>query len=128
VVKAFGMLKPVTLYYEDKSFQIMGIANVIAIEKSKGLGSALMRQITNFLEENHLVGIGNTYTGNFEFYKKCGYLFVPGLLSRFVYIKDNGEEERTETQSYDMFIYNPKKALRNVVNGDKSVVIKVPFW
>jgi hypothetical protein len=106
----------------------MGIANVIAIEKSKGFGSSLMRQITNFLEENNLVGIGNTYTGNFEFYKKCGYEFVPGILERFVYIKDGGEEERTETQGYSMFVYDPKDVLREIVEGDRSLVIKVPFW
>ncbi len=127
-VKAFGMLKPVTIYYEDKPYQIMGIANVIAIEKSKGLGTILMRQITNYLEENNQVGVGNTYTGNFEFYKKCGYTFVPGLLERFVYIKDSGEEEKTETEGYDLFVYDSKNALKDVIEGDGPVVIKVPFW
>lgn len=42
----------------------MGIANVIAIEKSKGFGSILMEQITKYLEENSLVGIPNGWVVN----------------------------------------------------------------
>lgn len=127
-VKAFGMLKPVTLFYDDKPYQIMGIANVIAIEKSKGFGSLLMGQINKYLEKNNLVAIGNTYVDNFEFYKKCGYRFVPGLIQRFVYKKENGEEAKTETQNYEMFIFDSQNVLKNVVEGNNSVVIKVPFW
>jgi hypothetical protein len=127
-IKAFGMLKPVILHYENKTYQIVGIANVIAMEKSKGFGTIIMQQITKYLEENNLVMVGNTYIDNFEFYKKCGYRFIPGLLGRFVYIKDNGEELKTETQNYDMFIYDPQDALKDVLEGDSSVVIKVPFW
>jgi hypothetical protein len=74
------------------------------------------------------VAIGNTYVDNFEFYKKCGYKFVPGLLPRFVYKKDNGEEARTETQNYEMFVYDSQNALKNVIEGNNPVVIKVPFW
>ncbi len=132
-IKAFGMLKPVTLYYKDRSYPIMGIANVIAIEKSKGWGKVLMQKITEYLEINIIPGMGNTYSGNFEFYKKCGYTFVPDLLQRMVYVKDNGKEETTEThteegEDYSMFIYDSQNILKEVVEGDKRVVIKVPFW
>lgn len=127
-VKAFGMLKPVSLYFEDKQYQIVGIANVIALEKSKGFGSALMQKITEYLEEKNLVGLGNTHRDNFEFYNKCGYRFIPGLVGRFVYINTNGEEERTETQDYEMFIYDKNNLLSDVVEGDGPVVIRVPFW
>lgn len=127
-VKAFGMLKPVTLHTDGKSYPIMGIANVIAIEKSKGYGSAIMEQITTYLEQNKLVGIGNTHRDNFDFYKKCGYRFVPGLLGQFTYIKADGVEEKTETQDYDMFVYDPQNVLADMCDGESSVVIKVPFW
>lgn len=132
-IQAFGMLKPVTLYYEDQQYPIMGIANVISLEKSKGLGTIIMKHITNYLDENKLAGMGNTYTGNFDFYRKCGYTFIPGLLPRMVYLKDNGEELRTETKTetgedYAMFIYDPHESLRDIIGGDKPVIIKVPFW
>ena len=132
-VKAFGVLKPVNLYCEAQSYPIMGITNVIAVEKSKGWGKVLMKQITEYLERNKIPGMGNTYSGNFEFYKKCGYTFVPDLLQRMVYVKDNEEEVRTETRTeegedYSMFIYDSQNILKDVVEGNKRVVIKVPFW
>lgn len=127
-IKAFGMLKPVTIYYQEKPYHIMGVANVMATEKSKGLGSVLMEQITAYLREHDLTAIGNTHADNFGFYQKCGYRFVPGLLPRFVYQKENGEKERTETQDYDMFCYDPNNRLLEIFDGSEPVFIKVPLW
>ena len=70
-VKAFGMLKPVILYYQNKEYLIMGLANVIAVEKSKGYGTKIMKVITDYLEINNVPALGNTYTGNFDFYKNA---------------------------------------------------------
>jgi len=74
------------------------------------------------------VGLGNTHRDNFEFYKKCGWRSIPGLVERFAYVKANGEEEGTETQDYEMFIYDTNNLLRDIIEGDRPVVIKVPFW
>ena len=127
-VKAFGMLKPVSLFYENEKYQIMGVANVIAIEKSSGYGSQLMRQISQYLKDHHMVGLGNTHRDNFVFYQKCGYTFVPGLLERFVYINQDGQEQRTETDDYCMFVFDQHNTLHQIINGADPVIIKVPFW
>lgn len=127
-VKAFGMLKPVTLYYQNKEYPIMGLANVIAVEKSQGYGTKIMKVITDYLEINNIPALGNTYYGNFDFYKKCGYLFFHNLIDRMVYIMPNGKESKTERDGYDMFIHDPKKQLSTIVNGNENIIIKVPFW
>ena len=79
-IKAFGMLKPVVLYFDQNEYQIMGLANVFAVEKNRGYGTILMEHIKTYLGNNRSVCIGNTHKDNFKFYQKCGFTFVPGLV------------------------------------------------
>lgn len=127
-IKAFGMLKPVILYYRGMEYPIMGLANVMALEKSKGYGSKIMKAINEYLDRHNISALGNTWIHNFDFYKKCGYTFFSNLIDRMVYIKPNGEKIKTERENYDMFIYDPTNQLSNLVNGKDEIIIKVPFW
>jgi GNAT superfamily N-acetyltransferase len=127
-IKAFGMLKPVKISYKLRDYQIMGMANVIAVEKSKGYGTILMNHVRNYLEKNRFICIGNTYKDNFEFYEKCGFTFVPGLVDRFVYIDTDGKEHWGDWEDYDMFIYDKDNKFDEVLNGKDKIVVRVPLW
>lgn len=128
MIKAFAMLKPVTLYYHDKEFAIMGLANVMCLEKSKGYGTKIMSAVTKYLDQNNIAAIGNTWKYNFDFYKKCGFTFLPNLIERMIYITPEGKHEKTERVDYDMFYYNPIGSIDNVVSSTDEIIIKVPFW
>lgn len=130
IIKAFGMLKPVTLYYDDKKYQIMGIWNIMAVEKSKWYGTVLMKHIMNYLKNNEHVGMGSTHGNNFTFYEKCGFRFIPGLLERVIYIDAINKEFRRESECWDhsMFMFDKNNELQGLVKGDKDVIVKVPFW
>lgn len=127
-IKAFGMLKPVILYYENKEYRIMGLANIMALEKSKGYGSEIMKAINNYLATNNIPALGNTWIDNFEFYKKCGYTFFHNLIDRMVYITIDGKKTKTERENYDMFVYDPNGQLNTIIEGTNEIIIKVPFW
>lgn len=127
-IKAFGMLKPVSLYYENVEYPIMGLANVMALEKGKGYGTIIMKEINEFLDKNKLSALGNTWIHNFDFYKKCGYTFFHNLIDRMVYKTPEGKELKTERENYDMFIYDPNNQLKKIVEGEDEIIIKVPFW
>jgi GNAT superfamily N-acetyltransferase len=126
--KAFGMLKPVTIYYDGKAYPIMGMGNVIALEKSKGYGSILMEHIRRYLDENKKVCMGNTHKDNFAFYEKCGFPFTPGLVDRFVHVDADGKEHRGDWADFAMFVYDPEGQVKDVINGSGDIVIKVPLW
>jgi len=132
IIKAFGMLKPVTFYCEDKQYQIMGIGNIMAVEKSKGYGTILMNYIRDYLEDNNYVGIGSTHSYAFDFYEKCGFTFVASLLEKVVYIDENDKEHRrtrdSEEWKHAMFIFGKDNQLEELIDGDEDIVIKVPFW
>lgn len=127
-IQAFGMLKPVTLYSSSKEYKIMGIGNIMALEKGKGYGKLLMDHIRNYLDEHDFVGIGNSYKTNFDFYNKCGFRFIPRVVDRFVYVDTNNNAHREDHTDYCLFIYDKNNALNAVVNGTGEITIRVPLW
>jgi GNAT superfamily N-acetyltransferase len=128
IIKAFGMLKPVTIYANLKEYQIMGMANVIAVEKSKGYGTILMEHVKKYLDNNRFVCISNTHKDNFEFYTKCGFTFIPGLVERFVYIDKEGHKHGGDWTDYCMLIYDPSNKLSEVISGTSEIITKIPLW
>jgi GNAT superfamily N-acetyltransferase len=127
-IKAFGMLKPVTLNYSSIEYPIMGIGNIMALEKGKGYGKLLMEHIKNYLKKHNLVGLGNAYKTNLEFYKKCGFTFIPGFVDRLVYVDKNNKEHREDRTDYCMFILDKDGALDTVAKGKDEIIIRVPLW
>ncbi|MFH1030362.1 MAG: GNAT family N-acetyltransferase [bacterium] len=128
-IKAFGMLKPAKIYHDSTEYDIMGVGNVMAIEKSKGYGSILMEYMRKYLEKNRFVCIGNTHKDNFEFYKKCGFTFIPDLVDRFVHIDKNGKHDnKKDWTDYGMFILDQDNKLEEIINGKKEIIIKIPLW
>lgn len=127
-IKAFGMLKPVTIYFSSKEYKIMGIGNIMALEKGKGYGRLIMDHIKEYLEKHNFVGIGNSYKDNFEFYKKCGFTLVPRLVDRFVDIDKNGKENRGNWTDYCMFVYDKDNCLGFVISDKVDIKVNIPLW
>jgi len=128
IIKAFGMLKPVTLYCDAKQYEIMGIGNIMAVEKSKWYGTILMKHIIDYLDNNGYVGMGGTDNPNFTFYEKCGFIFITKLLERFVYVDENTKEHRPEAWDDKMFIFDKNNKLQELIKSNGDIIIKVPLW
>ena len=129
-IKAFGMLKPVTLYADDKNYQIMGIANILAVEKGKWYGTILINVIKVYLEKNSYVGLGSTHSNNFKFYEDCGFTFLPKFIEKIVYIDENWIENYRDSKDWDheMFIFDKENQLKNLITSGKKSTVKIPFW
>ena len=129
-IKAFGMLKPVTLTYQQQSFDILGIGNIIAREKGNGWGKLLMTEIKQYLDNENEIGLGFCRTSVVGFYEKCGYEIVKKLSTRFRY------QYASETNTSDILIrprdilcYDPSQSIiQTLLSSDDFVYINVPFW
>lgn len=129
-IHAFGMLKPVTLYYGSQEYPIMGLGNVMAIEKSQGYGTILMNHIRTYLEKHRYIGLGNTHKDNFTFYTKCGFTVIPGFVERFVHIEKDGRnrEPHKDWSDYAMFLYDGENILTEMIHGTDDIIIRIPLW
>lgn len=71
-IKSFGGLEPVTINYLGKSYDILGICNIFSVEKGKGYGTILIKNMIEDLKKKGKTGLGFTGKKTAEFYKKAG--------------------------------------------------------
>ena len=86
-IVAFGMLKPITIDYQNKKYNILGIGNILSIEKGGGYGSLVMGEILEYLKKKGKTGLGFCGRKNLKFYEKCGFKTKKRLGLRFA-LKD----------------------------------------
>lgn len=127
---AFGMLKPVTLTHKETTIPILGIGNIIAIEKAQGYGRELMQRIRAYLSAAEKIGLGFCAPQLTAFYTKCGYQVVEQLSARFYYplAHTDGTRERL-AHIPNILCYDPEHRLINRLQAsDERIEIDVPFW
>jgi len=124
--KAFGLLKPVGITYADKSYRVLGIANIIAVEKGKGYGKVLMQVIKNYLTSQNMSGIGFCDATVCEFYAKCGYQIIDGLSTRFQYI--HGQREKLDAERGVIYFDGGDALISKLLENDDLISTDVPLW
>ncbi|MCB9458534.1 MAG: GNAT family N-acetyltransferase [Anaerolineaceae bacterium] len=127
-LKAFGMLKPLTLTCQGQSQAILGIGNIMAIEKGRGHGKSLMTYMMGYLKERNAVGLGFCDRENSGFYRKCGYTVVEGISARFRYrhAQETGDRERLESVP-DVLCSSPE-FIAWLQSSNEPIEVDVPFW
>ena len=130
VWKAFGMLKPVTITYQGEAFPILGIGNIIAVEKGRGHGKALMMEIKAYLREKDFVGLGFCEKDRSAFYLKCDYEVTANLSDRFryQYASEMGDREQLN-RPLDVLCFDVHQTfMERLKSSDDLIYINVPFW
>ena len=129
-VKAFGMLKPVTITIQDVNYDILGIGNIIAVQKGAGYGKTLMTEIKTYLQQHDKTGLGFCWPTVRQFYRQCGYEVFDGLSDRFRYsfAARDGRKEKLEP-GLGVIHYPVGDALmEHIARTDDLIYINVPFW
>lgn len=128
--KAFGMLKPVTITMDKLKFDILGIGNIISIDKGKGYGTELMKKQLSFLLERDKSGLGLCKIPICNFYTKCGFKVIPNLVSRmrYRYFKEDGFPEKTDPNLGLLYCQGSDRIIDHLTRVNELIYISVPFW
>ena len=83
---ACGYLKPIQpVLFGPDTFSFLNIGGVIANEKGKGHGKAVMTAMREYLLAHDKTGLGFCFPNNKVFYEKCGFQVDPETTPRFIY-------------------------------------------
>ncbi len=125
-VKAFGTLLSVDLTHHNTSYKILGIGNVVAIEKGHGYGKHLMIAIRNYLASQNIIGIGFCEPRLSKFYRACGYTVIKNISDRFHYSSANIQKDH---EALDVLCYTPNNEFIRSLQTDKTPIhINQPIW
>jgi hypothetical protein len=129
-IKAFGMLKPVTIAMANLKFDILGIGNIIAIDKGKGYGTELMKKQLSFLLERDKSGLGFCKNPICNFYSKCGFKVVANLASRmrYLYFREDGFPGKTNPNFGLLYFQGSDRIIDHLTRVNDLIYIDVPFW
>ncbi|MBA3872504.1 MAG: GNAT family N-acetyltransferase [Anaerolineae bacterium] len=129
-VKAFGMLKPLNIIHDGKQCPILGISNIIAVEKGRGYGKLLMQAIKEYLVSKHMNGLGFCDHEICPFYVQCGFQIIEGLSSRFQYLyaQQDGQKEKLDSPRGTIYFEGRDKLASKLLANDEPIYIDVPFW
>lgn len=124
-----GRLRPVKLKFLKKSYNILGVADIVSITKRKGYGKILMKEMLKYIKSKDKTAIGFCESKNSPFYEKSGFKIEKNLVKKFIYknpqgkiMKDEGDEDVLYFQRKDNFM---KKIL---LNPKEKVLIPIPHW
>jgi predicted N-acetyltransferase YhbS len=124
-VVSLGLLKPIKIKYLGKNYNFLGIGNIISIEKGKGYGTILMKEILRYLKEKNITGIGFSRSEIIDFYRKAGFMTSWGLKRRFFY--DYGDKEKNKSivkKRYGIYFDGRDKLVSKLLKT--KIIVKIP--
>jgi len=128
--KAFGMLKPVTIIHQGKMTGILGIGNIIAVEKGTGNGKQLMLAIKDYLTDKRRIGLGFCNPGVEGFYRNCGYQMIGPLSGRFCYpLAELTDKRERLNEDLNILCHDPIGGFIEALQAtSEPIYINQPFW
>ena len=71
-IKSFGGLQPIKINYLNKDYNILGICNIFSVERGKGYGTILIKEMIKYLKKTSKTGLGFTGNKTAYFYERAG--------------------------------------------------------
>ena len=129
-IMAFGMLKPVTIEYQNRKYHILGMGRGMAVKKGKEHGRILNAARIYYAKKRGKTVLAFTSRKNMGFFEKAGFKIAKDLAIRFRYKYATPEEEKRELEEGgDGVYYEGKDKLISKMLKTKSLAYtNVPFW
>lgn len=90
-ILAFGKLHEIGLVFHSLTYPILCISTLVSLDKGKGYGRILMKEIVSYLNKQRKTAVGFCETKLLPFYEKCGVEFLANDDNHFFYLLKNGE-------------------------------------
>ena len=124
-IVALGALRPIKITYLDKKYNILGISSIISLEKGKGYGKLLIKEIIDYLKKKGKTGLG--FTIKTEFFKKAGLKTEKDFIKRFIYKKPNGEEI-IDNEGDGIYFEGKDRFISRVLKNKSPIYIDILHW
>ncbi len=125
-IVAFGGLRDISISYLGKNHKILGICNIISIEKGKGYGQILISAMISYLKKTGKTGLG--FTKKTAFFKKTLLNIRKDFIKRFVYRNPITKEEIVDNAGDGIYYDGKDGFIKKVLSTNSIVYIDIPHW
>ncbi len=129
-IMAFGMLKLVTIEYQNKRYHILGMGRGMAVKKGMEYGRILNAARIYYIKKKDKTSLAFTARKNLGFFEKAGFKTAKDLALRFRYKYATPEYEKKELEEGGDGIYyeGKDKLISKMLNTKSLAYTNVPFW
>ncbi len=125
-IAAFGALQPIAINYLGKNYKILGICNIISLQKGKGYGKKLIAAMIHSLKKAGKTGLG--FTTKTDFFKKAGLNTKKDFIRRFIYRNPITKEEIIDREGDGIYYEGKDGFIKKVLSNKSIVYIGIPHW
>ena len=127
---AFAMLLETEVEFKGKRYSLLGLANLIAINKGKGYGKILIYKMKNYIKKSGLTCIGFCNKKITGFYQKCGFGVIIDGCSKTLYKDTKGNFHSDRFGGGDLiYIEGEDSLIKQILDNPKEkLIIFRPHW
>jgi hypothetical protein len=127
-VVAFGMLKPVSVEYLNKKYNILGMGRGIAIIKGKEYGRILQAARIYYLKKTGKTSLAFTGEHNLVFFEKAGFSIAKNIMGRLRYKNPKTGEIIKDDDGAGVYYEGKDKLISKILSGKGLAYTNTPFW
>lgn len=125
-IVAFGCLRDISMRYLGKTYNILGICNIVSIQKGRGYGLILINAMIDYLKKTGKTGLG--FTAVSGFFKKAGLSVKSNFIKRFIYINPITKEEIIDDEGDGIYYDGKDHFIKKVLSTKSIVYINILHW
>jgi hypothetical protein len=126
-IVSLGGIRPIKVKLNKKIYSIGGICSTISIEKGKGYGKIMVREMLDYSRKTGKTILGFTADKNVPIFRKSGLKAESGIIEKFVWIKKDGTKEYDD-DGIGIFAEGKDKFISRLKKCKNMAEIKVEFW
>ncbi len=128
-ILSLGRLRPVKLKFLKKSYDVLGVADIVSIIKRKGHGKILMKELLKYIKSKDKIAIGFCGRKNSLFYKKSGFKIEKNLVKKFIYKNPQGKIIKNTIDEDVLYFEEKNKFMKKILSHPKEkILISIPPW
>ena len=126
---SLGRLRPVKLKFLKKSYDILGVGDIVSISKRKGYGKILIKEMLKYIKSKDKIAIGFCENKNSSFYEKSGFKIEKNLVKRFIYKNSQGKIVKNRIDEDVLYFEEKDKFMKKILSHPpKRILISIPYW
>jgi len=126
-IVAFGAFRKLVLEFRGKDYNILGICNILSIERGKGYGKILIAAMIEYMKKTNKTGLGFCAKKRTVFYKKAGLSVKKEFIRRVVYKNPKGKLE-PETDADGVYYEGKDKLITRMLSGKSIAYTDLKDW
>jgi predicted GNAT family acetyltransferase len=125
---SLGRLRPVIINFDNKNYNILGIADIVSIIKGKGYGKILLNSMLKYLKQKNMTGIGFCLGKNSVFYEKSKFKIAKNMAKLFVHKSKNGKLAVNDWDDDVIYYTGKDNFMKRFLKSPKKVLTSILHW